>query len=201
MYAVSKIRLQQFLGKLDRIKIASFAYFNSLPHQLSLTTRRTTCIVCHFWLTIGRHSRFFSVRAFSSFVRPFSYSQRKGRLEPWIRIVVGQHLSEVVGNKTLTMESLIFFASYSIEGKPPHNKGRTVFEWHSSRGKRRRSLSYLLQKWVVYSLWEDMNNSMFCSWKIGRETESLGNYLVHHEAEKRLNTKKVFFLEILVLLH
>ena len=46
---------------------------------------------------------------------------------------------------------------------------------------------------MVYSLWEDMNNSMFCSWKIGRETESLGNYLVHHEAEKRLNTKKVFF--------
>ena len=42
-----------------------------------------------------------------------------------------------------------------------------------------------------------MNNSMFCSWKIGRETESLGNYLVHHEAEKRLNTKEVFFFKFL----
>ena len=44
----------------------------------------------------------------------------------------------------------------------------------------------------VFSWWEDMNNSMFCSWKIGRDTESQGNYLVHHEAEKRLNTKEDF---------
>ena len=122
-----KIGLQQFLRKLEsRVQVllisilchSNFYWPHEEAHALSVISD---------WQLVVIHASF-QYGPFHLLLDHFHTHKGKGGWKPWIRIVSGWSASsEVVGNKTLTMESLIFFASYSIEGKPPHNKRRTVF--------------------------------------------------------------------------
>ena len=132
-----KIGLQQFLGKLEsrlQVLLISILCHRSFywPHE----EEAHALSVISDWQLVVIHASF-QYGPFHLLLDHFHTHKGKGGWKPWIRIVSGWSASsEVVGNKTLTMESLIFYASYSIEGKPPHNKGRTVllgrmaFQWH-----------------------------------------------------------------------